>query len=212
MWCVPSEKQKTKLGDWIFAKAKSRGFVRKVDFIQALGMSASSVYAWTNEEKLAVPDRRALQELERVLRPNREEREELRELVLAQERAAAARADEQAEPSLATTLESAPPSLPAAHPMQSAPERWVESVPRYMNLEVAVRRAAEAGKPYPEHAVRAASILMRRDYDPVPEEWAQLIELEAAVAERFERRERVVLEHEVAAPDAALLGRGRRKR
>jgi hypothetical protein len=96
--------------------------------------------------------------------------------------------------------------------MQSAPERWVESVPRYMNLEVAVRRAAEAGKPYPEHAVRAASILMRRDYDPVPEEWAQLIELEAAVAERFERRERVVLEHEVAAPDAALLGRGRRKR
>lgn len=94
----------------------------------------------------------------------------------------------------------------------SAPARWVEPVPRYMNLEVAVRRAAEAGRPYPEHAIRAANILMRREYDPAPEEWAQLLELQAAVADRFEKRERLVLEHEVAAPDAAVLGRGRGKR
>lgn len=93
----------------------------------------------------------------------------------------------------------------------SAPARWVEPVPRYMNLEVAVRRAAEAGRPYPEHAIRAANILMRREYDPAPEEWAQLLELQAAVADRFEKRERLVLEHEVAAPDAAVLGRGRGK-
>lgn len=94
----------------------------------------------------------------------------------------------------------------------SAPARWVEPVPRYMNLEVAVKRAAAAGRPYPEDAVRAAGILMRRDYDPAPEEWAQLLELQAAVADRFEKRERLVLEHEVAAPDAAVLGRGRGKR
>lgn len=209
METVAAEKDKTELGKWIFSKAEARGFGRRIDFIHAMKMSQSSVYAWTSLAKLAVPDRRALQELDRVLRLNREEREELRELVLAQERAAAARSEEQAE---APAPESAAPlALPAAHPMQPAPERWVEPIPRYMNLEVAVRRAAEAGKPYPEHAVRAASILMRRDYDPVPEEWAQLIELEAAVAERFERREQIVLEHEVAAPDLALLASNRKR-
>lgn len=94
----------------------------------------------------------------------------------------------------------------------SAPARWVETTPRYMNLEVAVRRAAEAGRAYPEDAIRAANILMRRDYDPSPEEWAQLLEVQATVASKFERRERLVLEHEVVAPDASVLGRGRGKR
>lgn len=104
------------------------------------------------------------------------------------------------------------PAARALATTPSAPARWVETPPRYFNLDVAVRRAAEAGRPYPEHAIRAANILMRRDYDPAPEEWAQLLELQAAVADRFEKRERIVLEHEVAAPDAAVLGRGRGKR
>lgn len=120
-----------------------------------------------------------------------------------------------ATPAGASATASAPSAVAtggALATVPSAPSRWVETTPRYMNLEVAVKRAAAAGRPYPEDAVRAAGILMRRDYDPAPEEWAQLIELEAAVAGRFEKRERLVLEHEVAGPDPALLGRGRGKR
>lgn len=125
-----------------------------------------------------------------------------------------ARVDALATPASVTVTATAPDAVAtggALAPPPSAPARWVEPTARYMNLEVAVRRAAEAGRPYPEHAILAANILMRRDYDPAPEEWAQLLELQAAVADRFEKRERLVLEHEVAAPDAAVLGRGRGK-
>jgi len=109
-----------------------------------------------------------------------------------------------------------PPELDAATSLSSAvgdvppaPSRWVEPTPRYMNLEVAIKRARDAGRPYPEDAVRAAGILMRRDYDPSPEEWDGLISAHAKLARKFERREQLVLEHEVAAPDPSLIGRRR---
>lgn len=99
--------------------------------------------------------------------------------------------------------------LPESAPTEAA-TTWVESTPRYMNLEVAVRRAKERGEPYPDDAVQAARILMRRDYDPPPEEWATLLSAHSKLASQFERRERLVLESEVAGPDPSIAASRRR--
>lgn len=140
---------RTALGEWLWAKVAQRGFRRRLDFIHALGYSASTVNDWTRASVASVPERKAIGKLADVLKLNREEREELQELVSQQEQRIVSRE---------RTVEPEPTALvvePEASTRRTGPGRWERYAERYWTFSAQATVALARG--IPPAALDAAS-------------------------------------------------------